>query len=178
VSAAPSAPARAPACAALVAATAIGLGAPRAARPARAQPPAGTVYVGVADSAAHVYRGDRSGFADAARLVVRDADAWRRVWAVVATGRADTLVPPAVDFRREIVIVAALGARPAAGYRVAIDTVRRGDFAVEAVVRTVEPGAGCAASFAVVEPVDVVRVPRTERPIAFTERRATAPCPR
>ena len=145
------------------------------AAPAGAQ---GAVLVGAADSAAHVYRGERSGFADAARLVVRDAATWRRVWAVLAAGRADSLAPPPVDFRRELLIVAAFGARPSAGHRVAIDTVRRGDFAVEAVVRSVEPAAGCAAAFALVQPVDVVRVPRTERPVAFAERRAAAPCGR
>lgn len=145
------------------------------AAPARAQ---GAVLVGAADSAAHLHRGDRSGFADAARLVVRDAETWRRVWATIAAGRADSLAPPPVDFRRELLVVAAFGARMSAGYRVAIDTVRRGDLAVEAVVRSVEPAAGCAAAFAIVQPVDVVRVPRTERPVAFTERRATAPCAR
>jgi hypothetical protein len=150
-----------------------------AAPPALAQPQApGTVLVGPADSAAHVYRGDRSGFADAARLVVRDADSWRRVWAVLALGRADTLTPPPVDFRREILILAAYGARPTSGHHVAIDTVRRGGFAVEAVVRSVEPGERCESALEIVQPVDVVRVPRTERPVAFVERRATAPCTR
>ena len=145
------------------------------AAPARAQ---GAVLVSAADSAAHLHRGDRSGFADAARLVVRDAETWRRVWAVIAAGRADSLAPPPVDFRRELLIVAAFGARATAGHRVAIDTLRRGDFAVEAIVRSAEPAPGCAAAFAIVQPVDVVRLPRTERPVAFTERRAAAPCAR
>ena len=146
--------------------------------PARAAAQDSAVLVGADDSAAHVHRGDRSGFADAARLVVRDAETWRRVWATLAVGRADTLAPPAVDFRREILIIAALGARPTAGYEVAIDTVRRGDFAVEAVVRTVEPGPTCPRAFALVQPVDVVRVPRTERPVAFVERQVVKACER
>jgi len=152
------------------------LGGTAVARVAAAQGPA--VVVGAADSAVHLFRGERSGFADAARLVVRDAESWRRTWAALAAGRADSLAPPAVDFRREIVIVAAFGARPAAGYGIAIDTVRRGDLALDVVVRSVEPAPGCAPRFALVEPADAVRVPRSERPVAFVERRAAAPCAR
>lgn len=134
------------------------------------------VILGARDSAAHVYRSDRSGYADATRLVIRDAEEWRRAWALLAAGRADTASPPRVDFRREIVILAAFGARPSAGHIVAIDTVRRAGVALEAVVRTVTPGDSCMNAFMLVQPVDVVRVPRSDRPVFFVERQSTVAC--
>jgi len=129
------------------------------------------VYLAAPDSAAHVYRSGTSGFADAARLVVRDSVAWGRVWATLHVGAAQAPPPPPIDFRREIVIVAALGGRTAAGYAITIDTVRRAGEEIEAVVRTFVPGERCGGGVAFVEPADAVRVPRSERAVTFTERR-------
>jgi hypothetical protein len=157
---------------ALVASTLLASG-PRV-RPAGAQD--APVYLTVRDSAAHLYRGERSGYADATRLVVRDSVAWRGVWQTLHTG-VEPPPLPSVDFRHEVVVLAALGARLRSGHAIAIDTVRRSGEEIEAVVRTTVPAAGCAGAPSVVQPVDVVRVPRSERAVAFTERRqAPADC--
>jgi hypothetical protein len=129
------------------------------------------VYLAAQDSAAHVYRSGISGFADATRLVVRDSAAWQGVWATLHVGAVHVPPLPPIDFQREIVIVAALGGRAAAGYAIAIDTVRRAGEEIEAVVRTFVPGERCGGGVAFVEPADAVRVPRSERAVTFTERR-------
>jgi len=139
--------------------------APRSARAQNAP-----VYLTVRDSAAHLCRSETSGYADATRLVVRDSVAWRLVWRTLHLGRPEAPLPP-VDFRREMVVVAALGGRLLGGHAIAIDTVRRAGEEIEAVVRTAVPGEGCPRTPTVVEPADVVRVPRSERAVTFTERR-------
>lgn len=144
-------------------------------RPATSQ--ASIVIVGAADSTAHVFRGDRTAFADAARLVIRDATAWRQLWALLAIGRPDSASPPKVDFRNEILVLAAYGARPYSGIRVVIDTVRRSGVAIEVIVRSVSPDDACLGPLAIIQPVDVVRIPRSERPVAFVERVVQTPCP-
>src|SRR5690349_5908126 len=73
------------------------------------------LLLGPTDSAAHVFRGERSGYADATRLVIRDATAWRQAWTMLAMGRPDSVTPPKVDFKTEMVIVVAYGARPFSG---------------------------------------------------------------
>jgi hypothetical protein len=139
-----------------------------AVRPVRAQDP--PVYLTVRDSAAHLYRSEKSGYADATRLVVRDSVAWRAAWRTLHLGVEEPPLP-AVDFRREMVVVAALGGRLLGGHAISVDTVRRTGEEIEAVVRTTVPGERCPRVPAIVEPADVVRVPRSERAVAFTERR-------
>jgi hypothetical protein len=128
------------------------------------------------DSSARIYHSDRSGYADATRLVIRDGDTWRRAWVVLAAGRPDTASPPHIDFRQEVVILAAFGARPSAGHAISIDTVRRSGIAIEAVVRSRTTSGSCMSALTLVQPVDVVRIPRSERPVYFTERLSTAAC--
>ena len=140
-----------------------------AARAARAQ---GRVLP--VPGAVHVYRGERSGFPDALRLVVRDSASWQLVWRQLVVARPDTAAAPAVDFRREMVVVAALGLRAQGGHAIALDSVRRAGEEIEVVVRTVTPAAGCAPALAVVQPVDVVRVARSERAVRFAERADSA----
>lgn len=142
-----------------------------AARAARAQ---GRVLPAPGDGAVHVYRGERSGFPDALRLVVRDSASWQLVWRQLMVARPDTAAAPAVDFRREMVVVAALGLRAQGGHAIAVDSVRRAGEEIEVVVRTVVPAAACAPALAVVQPVDVVRVARSERAVRFAERADSA----
>ena len=128
------------------------------------------IYLTVRDSAAHLYRSETSGYADATRLVVRDSAAWRTAWRTLHLGVPEPPLP-LVDFRREMIVVAALGGRLLGGHAIAVDTVRRSGEEIEAVVRTTVPGERCPRRPAIVEPADVVRVPRSERAVAFTERR-------
>jgi hypothetical protein len=140
-------------------------------REARAQ---GPTYLTPRDSAAHVYRGERSGFPDALRLVVRDSAGWALAWRQLMVARPEAAAAPPVDFRREMVVVAALGLRAQGGHAIAVDSVRRAGEEVEVVVRTVSPPAGCPAALALVQPVDVVRVARSERAVRFAERAMVA----
>ena len=138
----------------------------------------GSALVTAADSSARVYRSDHSGFSDASRLVVRDDKGWHAVWATIALGRADSARPPKIDFRREFLIVAALGARPTAGYRVTIDSVLLTGITIQAIVRSYVPGSDCLMGFTITQPVVVIRVRRSERPVEFIEQRIVEPCGR
>ena len=105
------------------------------------------------------------------RVVIRDGDAWNKMWremfANPLCGSNEVPPPPPIDFTREMIIVAALGARPTSGYGIVIDQAyERGD-RLEVVVRSILPGGG---TFQVLtNPVDVVRLPKTQRPVIFRE---------
>src|SRR5262249_55045159 len=58
-------------------------------------------------------------------LVIRNAATWTAVWQQIR-GYGETTAAPVVDFARQVVIVAALGAKPTGGYSINITDVRMG----------------------------------------------------
>lgn len=119
----------------------------------------------------------RSGLSDSTRAVIRDRGTWSDMWAQVHASSWPEPPPlDEIDFGREMVVVAALGARGSGGYSIVIEDVfDRGDHIVVAVVRG-EPGQRCLTTAALTSPADVVRLQRDERPVLFTERRVVAAC--
>src|SRR4030095_17180821 len=79
-----------------------------------------------------------------------------------------TPAAPDIDFSREMIIVAAMGPRPTSGYAITIEEAyERGD-RLEVVVRSISPGS-CGAFQMGTQPVEIVRIAKSERPIVFRE---------
>lgn len=124
----------------------------------------------------HAFRDAKSHLNNSVRLTVQDSADWRTVWQRIV-GPNSSAEPPAVDFTREMLLVAGMGEQPCMGYLINIDTIfRDDDKRIYAVVRERHRGAGCGCLNEVVSPVDVVRVPRTIRPVTFLERRESNVC--
>jgi PrcB C-terminal len=126
-----------------------------------------------------------------ARIVIRDREAWDKQWKQMWVGPAcgvsfsreadgtivPTPIPPApdVDFNREMIIVAALGASPSGGYGIIIDSAYERSDKLEVIVRSISQGS-CIALTVVTRPVDIVRIAKFERPIVFREIKAVMEC--
>jgi hypothetical protein len=111
--------------------------------------------------------------------VVRDHDAWLNVWkriyqVVPSNGPYPEL--PEIDFSREMVIVAAMGLRPSTAYAIIIDSAYERNDRLEVVVRSVENRKGCMAFAMMTAPVDIVRLPKTERAVVFREIEVVPEC--
>lgn len=118
-----------------------------------------------------------SGMDDSARVVVRDADAWRQVWSAVWRRHSPEPELPAADFTREMLVVAALGSRPTGGYSIYVDSAYQRAGHVEVVVRKVSPGPRCGTGQAFSQPVDIARLPASGDPVRFRERAVVHDCP-
>jgi hypothetical protein len=110
-----------------------------------------------------------SGLATPQRLVVRDQGAWQQTWASIWRNVSPQPPLPAIDFTREMVIVAALGQRPTGGFSIIISEARADGAATLVTVRSIAPGAGCGVTLAITTPVDVARVTRRDGQVGFSE---------
>lgn len=114
-----------------------------------------------------VYYDDGPAFRDSVRLVVEDSVTWKRVWRQAASTQSSPPPRPEVDFDSEILLVVGAG-RMAPGDQIRVDSVGvRGGFFVVVVRLTTE----CRPLAADVYPLEIVRAPRTGKPVAFAERR-------
>ena len=124
----------------------------------------------------HVYRDEKSRLPYSVRLLVQDSADWRAVWRRIVGPQVNAELPGA-DFTREMLLVVGMGEKPCLGYHITVDTVFRDDEKrIYAVVRERQRGAKCGCLNEVVSPVDIIRVPRTIRPVTFLERKETNVC--
>jgi hypothetical protein len=117
-----------------------------------------------------------SAITESQRLVVRDQATWQQTWNSIHALIFPVPALPAVDFTREMVVVAALGQRPTGGFSIFIDSATDTANGVSITVRSVSPGSNCGVTTALTQPVDVARVTRREAAVSFVETTATQRC--
>lgn len=118
-----------------------------------------------------------SGYETPATLVLRDSAAWAGAWATLH-GEVDPLpVMPVVNFATDMMVLVAIGQQPNGGHAVYI-TSSTYDSTGAVLVRAehVMPGSGCMTSQALVEPVDVARIPQTTATVLFEVTPVTREC--
>lgn len=117
-----------------------------------------------------------SGLNDSVRAVIRDSAEWSAVWKGIMRPFYPTPRLPQVDFDRDMVVVAALGARSTGGYDIVIEGARQDDSTIEIALRTSSPAPGCPVSAATTQPVDLATIPASSRAVRFRERSIIVPC--
>jgi PrcB C-terminal len=117
-----------------------------------------------------------AGIDDPIRAVIRDSTAWRQLWEQINRPFVPQPALPAVDFGREMIVVAALGSRPNGGYDVVIEGAEQDSTGIQISVRVASPAAGCPVAATMTQPVDLARVPASDQPVRFRERGVVVAC--
>jgi hypothetical protein len=107
--------------------------------------------------------GTASGIADPREVVVRSEQEWKTLW----RQHAPSGPPPAVDFRKEIVVGVFAGQRPTEGYRVEIVRVERESEGFSVVYRVEGPAPDALAAQVLTQPFKLVRLPGLGLPVRF-----------
>ena len=117
-----------------------------------------------------------SGIRTPTRAVVRDSSTWRTTWQQINQPFFPQPPLPAVDFTREMVLLAGMGTEPSGGYELLIERATRDTAGVDVQLRRISPGAGCPVSAVLTQPLDLVRVPFSDQPVRFNERAEVTSC--
>lgn len=128
------------------------------------------------DSTLASYYRYNSALEDSARFVVRTADEWTVLWNRIVANHGPTPPVPAIDFEKEMLLVAAMGTRNTGGYSIQIEAVDKDSSAITASVRSRSPGNNCITTQALTAPVDIVRIPRSDLPVQFVEEHIVTNC--
>jgi len=118
-----------------------------------------------------------TGMMNRMRTVIRTQPEWVAFWAQVyppeRTWMPTPPPPPEIDFRRELVVVAMMGATPTTGYSLRITDVRSLPDHMDVHVETVG-GTNCGNALAVLYPRAVIRVSPRREEVRFVEE--VLPC--
>lgn len=123
------------------------------------------------DDAARIYSDNGVGFADTARIIVKDSVAFRSIWKRATQGQPSPPPLPVVDFTKNMVVVAA-GGRLKPGDAVRVDSIgTRGSLTVIVVRTTI----ACQPFPTDAFPFEVVKVAKTEGQVRFSEHKMKGP---
>ncbi len=115
------------------------------------------------------------GISQRARLLIRNRDEFIEFWNQMMPVASEKPPLPEIDFSREMIIVAAMGKQPSR-YGILIDSACEVDNQLEVLVRSIKlPTCGAEAGLPP-EPVDIVRLPKTDLPVVFREIETTFDC--
>jgi hypothetical protein len=119
---------------------------------------------------------DYSGLKAAERLVIRDEATWRATWAAIGRNSTPVPPPPAIDFEREMLVVAALGERSTGGYNIIVESASATGEALTVRIHSTAPGSSCLTTQAQTQPVDIARLPRMQGPVTFVDEASVSDC--
>ena len=115
------------------------------------------------------------GISQRARLLIRNRDEFNELWYQIMRPVSNKPPLPEIDFSREMIIVAAMGKQPSR-YGILIDSACEVDNQLEVLVHSIKlPTCGAEAGLPP-EPVDIVRLPKTDLPVVFREIEVTLDC--
>lgn len=108
------------------------------------------------------------------REAVRDPEAWRSAWAALREGSDLPAEPPAVDFARQMVIVAAMDTQSCVSRVTIRAATRTGDaLVVDLLEAPPAPNCVCITSE---RPIHVIRLERVDLPERFEVERGVTSC--
>jgi hypothetical protein len=110
-------------------------------------------------------------------LVVRSQAEWVGQWARITANRGPLPAAPAVDWSREMLLMAAMGSRPTGGYAITIDRVIETSRTLDVYIVRSSPGSRCGVTAALTSPVDIVRVARSNKDVRWYPRDVVNECP-
>lgn len=105
--------------------------------------------------------------------VISRADVWQRTWDEIVANRSPKPPLPAVDFERNLLILASLGETGDACRSIAIDGVERRGGELQVSIKESRRPMNCVCPPVAVAPVHVVSVPRAATGAAFSYRAVT-----
>lgn len=108
------------------------------------------------------------------REVIRDQAAWTAMWAKLREGSALPETPPAVDFKKDMVIVAAMQTQPCVS-RVTVRSAAESGGELVVGILEAPPAPNCVC-FTSERPIHAVRVRKTDAPPRFDVEQGQTPC--
>jgi len=129
-----------------------------------------------ADPAAEAWYSQFSGYPKPGRQVIRTQAEWDQAWATLLQGMPAPPPSPAVDFDREMLLLAAMGHRDLLGFFIEISDAQIQDGTLLFLVWELAPGDNCAIQVGSSAPATVVRVQRFDGPDFALRRLAEYRC--
>lgn len=140
-----------------------------------ANQPAGLPLARFGDPIPHYFRYS-SALRDPLNHVIRSEGEWDGMWRRITANHGPAPALPAIDFSRDMLLMAAMGTQPTGGYAITIDRVIEGPYTLDVQIVRTSPGPRCGTTAALTSPVDIVRVARSDKEVRWYPRDVVSDC--
>lgn len=124
-----------------------------------------------------VVQNSQSGYDLPTRAVIRTTSDWSQAWQTLHRGLNPGPPIPAVDFDREMLVLAAAGERSDGCYSIEVTRATlKGDGSLEFEVTETVPGPNCICTQAITQPVHVAKLSRAQGAARYVESQRAAAC--
>jgi hypothetical protein len=119
--------------------------------------------------------GSQSNIQQTTRQVIQDPEQWREWWGkhntveILIDGKTVAEPPPKVDFTKETVLVATMGARSSGGFAIRFTGIDREGEVVTATLKTTSPGPDDMVTMALTAPFCIIAIPKHEGRVEFAD---------
>jgi hypothetical protein len=122
------------------------------------------------------------GLVEPTESVIRNQSEFQELWTAIhstpARGRGSLPRPPQIDFRKEMIIAVGTGRRSSGGYRIKVERIEDVGDRLRVHYSTYGPGSNCMTTQSITSPVELVRLQKNRKPVAFAEHHETQDCPK
>ena len=108
--------------------------------------------------------------------VIQDETAWKTFWTMIHANQTPAPPAPAIDFSRDMIVVAAAGLKPSSGYAMQVVSASEAKGEIVVVVEATSPGAGCMSAMVMTSPLDIARLPKRDGKVRFDVKRVKKDC--
>ena len=113
------------------------------------------------------------GLEDSLRLAVRDEATWARLWDEIYRPVEPTPHRLEVDFTKDMLIAVAMGTRRSGGFDITVERIAVEDGQLMVTVRSSRPPPDAVVGMALTQPLQIVRVERTDQEVVFLDAEAS-----
>ena len=108
--------------------------------------------------------------------VVQSKHRLNELWNAIYGRSLNYGAAPAIDFKKDVVIVLTPGAKTTGGYSIKATQVLDDGARVVVEVERSSPGPACIVTMAFMTPIDIIRLPKPKRPVEFSFRDSATEC--
>lgn len=114
-----------------------------------------------------LHKGQNSGIKEVQNLAITSSTVWMDLWINKIKFEGKTKGAPYVKFDEDMVIAVFQGEKPNGGYSIEITGVYEEKNKIVAEVKEISPGQNCINTEALTSPFEIVKVPKTDKPVEF-----------
>jgi hypothetical protein len=113
------------------------------------------------------WKGNHCGYTEPDKLVIKTEDRWREVWEKMHRLQLPGPKPPAIDFKKNMVIAVFMGERKTGGYEIEITRIEERKKEIVVEVEEKEPPPESMRTMTLTQPYHIVVIKRSPFPVKF-----------
>ena len=117
-----------------------------------------------------------SGFTDEKLMVIDNNTDYQKIMSIVYYNLDQMPIIPEVDFTKNTLILAAIGAKNTGGYSIGINNIKSNG-SVTISITEISPGKNCVLTESVISPYQLVKVKKIKKEVSFSTSRIVKDCP-